>query len=253
MAVEVSVGYVRLYRLGEWKLLDPVACCRDVAEMYIRETVSGLESIPGMSDCAESWARSWAALGNPYCMLMCAQLLGMKGNFEETMEQLRSSAKGGEPAASFTLGTRYATGNWGVEINFERAVQFFLQAAKQGYALAMCALTKCYMCGLGTAKDDGQAAFWEEKAGGKEAVFQQCSTKSGTEPDGNVFVLSGTPRSSHTPIADDLIADGADVTGLQYTCHDVGVTEAGPCMHVVFEGLKRQFPVETTALMPGAA
>jgi TPR repeat protein len=242
-----------LPRLGEWKKLDPVGCCRDVAEMYVRETVSGLQSVPGMADTAEAWARSGAGLGNAYCMLMFAQLLGMKGKFEEAMEQLRASAEGGEPVASFTLGTRYATGSWGVEINFERAVQFFLQAAKQGYVLAMCALAKCYMCGLGTTKDDDQASFWTEKAGGKEVVFKQCSTKSGTEPDGNMFLLSGTPRSSHTPIADDLIANGADVTGLQYACHTIGSTEAGPCTYVTFEGLKQQFPVKTTALTPGAA
>ena len=62
-----------------------------------------------------------------------------------------------------------------VDRNFPRAFYWYLQAALQGHAEAMCEVGNCYANGHGVKKDPGKAAEWYRKAGESghaDACFQ---------------------------------------------------------------------------------
>jgi len=72
-------------------------------------------------------------------------------------------AKGGDAAAQFELGQRYAAGN-GVPQDPARAVEWYRKAAEAGHTAAQVQLAGCNATGRGVPKDLKQAMFWQQKA-----------------------------------------------------------------------------------------
>ena len=85
------------------------------------------------------------------------------------LERLRQQAQGGDPAAQFALGARYATGEDVVQ-DYGQAAHWFALAAEQGHVTAQATLGAYYWLGQGVPKDLDKAYFWSilAKAGGDE-------------------------------------------------------------------------------------
>ena len=71
-------------------------------------------------------------------------------------------AKKGDPEALYQLGFAYYTGH-GKEIDLEKAVACFKQAASQNHPKSIQALGVCYANGDGVTKDLQKAVFWYRK------------------------------------------------------------------------------------------
>ncbi len=83
---------------------------------------------------------------------------------------LRRSAQGGDPAAQFALGARYATGEE-VRQDYTEAVRWFTLAAERGHIIAQATLGAYYWAGRGVPQDLTKAYFWSvlAQAGGDQA------------------------------------------------------------------------------------
>ncbi len=86
------------------------------------------------------------------------------------LASLRKVAEQGDPAAQFSLGARYATGE-GVTQDYAEAVRWFTQAAEQGHILAQATLGAYYWAGRGVPQDLTKAYYWSvlAQAGGDQA------------------------------------------------------------------------------------
>ena len=86
------------------------------------------------------------------------------------LASLRRVAEQGDPAAQFSLGARYATGE-GVTQDYTEAVRWFTQAAEQGHILAQATLGAYYWAGRGVSQDLTKAYYWSvlAQAGGDQA------------------------------------------------------------------------------------
>ena len=83
---------------------------------------------------------------------------------------LRKLAEQGDPAAQFSLGARYATGEE-VKQDYTEAVRWFALAADRGHILAQATLGAYYWAGRGVTPDLTRAYFWSAlaQAGGDQA------------------------------------------------------------------------------------
>ena len=83
---------------------------------------------------------------------------------------LRKVAGQGDPAAQFSLGARYATGE-DVKQDYTEAVRWFTLAAAQGHILAQATLGAYYWAGRGVPQDLTKAYYWSvlAQAGGDQA------------------------------------------------------------------------------------
>jgi hypothetical protein len=86
------------------------------------------------------------------------------------LASLRKVAEQGDPAAQFSLGARYATGE-GVTQDYAEAVHWFTLAAEQGHILAQATLGAYYWAGRGVPQDLTKAYYWSvlAQAGGDQA------------------------------------------------------------------------------------
>jgi hypothetical protein len=86
------------------------------------------------------------------------------------LASLRKVAEQGDPAAQFSLGARYATGE-GVTQDYSEAVRWFTKAAEQGHILAQATLGAYYWAGRGVPQDLTKAYYWSvlAQAGGDQA------------------------------------------------------------------------------------
>ncbi|MGH9544856.1 MAG: GAF domain-containing protein [Terriglobales bacterium] len=86
------------------------------------------------------------------------------------LASLRKVAEGGDPAAQFALGARYATGEE-VKQDYTEAVRWFTLAAGQGHILAQATLGAYYWAGRGVPQDLTKAYYWSvlAQAGGDQA------------------------------------------------------------------------------------
>ncbi len=83
---------------------------------------------------------------------------------------LRKVAERGDPAAQFSLGARYATGEE-VKQDYTEAVKWFTLAAQHGHILAQATLGAYYWAGRGVPQDLTKAYYWSvlAQAGGDQA------------------------------------------------------------------------------------
>jgi hypothetical protein len=86
------------------------------------------------------------------------------------LASLRKVAERGDPAAQFSLGARYATGEE-VKQDYTEAVKWFTLAAEQGHILAQATLGAYYWAGRGVPQDLTKAYYWSvlAQAGGDQA------------------------------------------------------------------------------------
>jgi len=86
------------------------------------------------------------------------------------LASLRKVAEQGDPAAQFSLGARYATGEE-VKQDYTEAVRWFTKAAEQGHILAQATLWAYYWAGRGVPQDLTKAYYWSvlAQAGGDQA------------------------------------------------------------------------------------
>jgi hypothetical protein len=86
------------------------------------------------------------------------------------LASLRKVAEQGDPAAQFSLGARYATGEE-VKQDYAEAVRWFTLAAEQGHILAQATLGAYYWAGRGVPQDLTKAYYWSvlAQAGGDQA------------------------------------------------------------------------------------
>jgi hypothetical protein len=87
-----------------------------------------------------------------------------------TLEAIRKLAEQGDPAAQFSVGARYATGE-DVPQDYTEAVRWFSMAAEQGHVVSQATLGAYYWAGRGVPQDLVKAYFWSvlAQAGGDEA------------------------------------------------------------------------------------
>jgi len=83
---------------------------------------------------------------------------------------MRKLAEQGDPAAQFSVGARYATGE-DVPQDYAEAVRWFSMAAEQGHVVSQATLGAYYWAGRGVPQDLVKAYFWSVLAqtGGDEA------------------------------------------------------------------------------------
>ncbi len=94
---------------------------------------------------------------------------GVAANVSD-LATLRKVAEQGDPAAQFSLGARYATGEE-VKQDYTEAVKWFTLAAEQGHILAQATLGAYYWAGRGVPQDLTKAYYWSvlAQAGGDQA------------------------------------------------------------------------------------
>jgi putative methionine-R-sulfoxide reductase with GAF domain len=92
------------------------------------------------------------------------------------LEGIRKLAEQGDPAAQFSLGARYATGE-DVPQDYAEAVRWFSLAAEQGHVVSQATLGAYYWAGRGVTQDPVKAYFWSvlAQAGGDEASKYRVS------------------------------------------------------------------------------
>jgi putative methionine-R-sulfoxide reductase with GAF domain len=89
---------------------------------------------------------------------------------DDSLEGMRKLAERGDPAAQFSVGARYATGE-DVRQDYAEAVRWFSMAAEQGHVVSQATLGAYYWAGRGVPQDLVKAYFWSvlAQAGGDEA------------------------------------------------------------------------------------
>jgi putative methionine-R-sulfoxide reductase with GAF domain len=92
------------------------------------------------------------------------------------VEGLRKLAEQGDPAAQFSMGAHYATGE-DVPQDYAEAVRWFTMAAEQGHVVSQATLGAYYWAGRGVPQDLVKAYFWSvlAQAGGDEASKYRVS------------------------------------------------------------------------------
>jgi len=88
----------------------------------------------------------------------------------DTLDGMRKLAEQGDPAAQFSVGVHYATGE-DVSQDYAEAVRWFTMAAEQGHVKSQAILGAYYLAGRGVPQDLVKAYFWSvlAQAGGDEA------------------------------------------------------------------------------------
>lgn len=91
---------------------------------------------------------------------------------EEKIQQIVKEAEAGDPLAMLHLGVFHANGS-GVQQDYAKAAEWYLQAAAAGNAVAQRNLALLYDCGLGVERDYAKAVEWYRAAArqGEAAAF----------------------------------------------------------------------------------
>ena len=87
---------------------------------------------------------------------------GVEVDKEKAFEYFMKSASSGDPCAQFILGKCYEEG-YGTEVKEQTAFKWYKKAAEQGFAEAQEALASCYTYGVGTKIDEDAARKWHEQ------------------------------------------------------------------------------------------
>ena len=101
------------------------------------------------------------------CFFVCFLCISVASSQEEfTYDdfcRLKTLAEQGNAEAQYNLGWCYTFG-YGIEIDYNQAVNWYRKSAEQGYAAAQCNLGVCYSFGNGIEKDYNQAVHWYRKS-----------------------------------------------------------------------------------------
>ena len=122
----------------------------------------------------------------------------------EEFQSLLEQAEGGDPAAYYDLGVRYAEGD-GAERDPARAAHWFSLAAEDGDLRAVDLLGRCYQAGSGVEKDEARAVELFQQAADLAVghvvpgVHAAPEDKDGyDQQNGNEYIKAYVPQASVT-------------------------------------------------------
>jgi putative methionine-R-sulfoxide reductase with GAF domain len=111
------------------------------------------------------------------------------------IRDLEKTALQGNPAAQYSLGMKYASGDGAVQ-DYHEALGWFLKAADAGNVRAAAKIATCFWAGKGAPQDYGKAYFW--------GLLAQAAG----DETGRVIVINSAPRlSDHQRSAEQQAAD----------------------------------------------
>ncbi|KAF9932234.1 hypothetical protein FBU30_008656 [Linnemannia zychae] len=84
-------------------------------------------------------------------------------DYERAMEWYMEAANQGDPIAQWNVGSLLYHG-LGVKQDFLKAMTWYLKAARQGYSAAQYSIARLYECGQGVRKDEAKALEWYFRA-----------------------------------------------------------------------------------------
>lgn len=87
-------------------------------------------------------------------------------DFEQAVYWYKQAARQGHVLAQYNLGHQYLTG-LGVHQSKPDAMKWWLEAAKQDHALAQFNIGRAYYLGIGLQEDHGESKYWFERAASK--------------------------------------------------------------------------------------
>jgi TPR repeat protein len=112
----------------------------------------------------EGYAPAQAILGNYYYYgRETDEGYGVEKDWEKAVELYRKAADQGEPGGLNNLGNSYFYGE-GVERDEAKGIELYLESAKKGYAVAQNNLGNCYYLGQAVEQDLEKAVFWYRRA-----------------------------------------------------------------------------------------
>ncbi len=123
-------------------------------------------------------------------VLLCGCATGGAGI---PLEELRTKADQGDPAAQFALGAAYDAGR-GVKGDQREAAAWYRKAAEQGYAAAQNSLGSLYQFGEGTPQDNAEAVRWYQKAA--DQGYGEGYTNLGYMYDGGLGVKQDKQKAA---------------------------------------------------------
>jgi len=136
----------------------PHSATKQMADATAGHVVEGIERSLAIDEleakAAKGDADAHATLGMYYFQ---------KGD-SRALEHLETGAKAGNGNALYYLGGVYYFGKFGVKADKRKAARYYLQAAKEGNALAQYAIAVCLYDGDGVVKDRQAARKWMETA-----------------------------------------------------------------------------------------
>lgn len=114
--------------------------------------------------------------------------------FARAIKELTARAKYGDAEAAYLLGECYIM-EWGVELDYQKSFEYYLQAAKAGHALAQYETAICYQSGCGVEQNPEAAIKWyllsaeQGVADAQNAVAICYENGDGVSPDNAKAVL----------------------------------------------------------------
>lgn len=135
----------------------------DLAVHILAPMMANNERAKEMMQKAVEWYRTMAEEGNIHAMNalgLCYQFGAVvPQNTDTAKEYYLKAAMGGHPAAQNTIGSFY-----GIEKDYEKALQWYYKAAEVGDANALCNIGIYHLFGYGIEKDEKTAVEWFMKA-----------------------------------------------------------------------------------------
>ena len=114
-----------------------------------------------------------------------------------SLDEILKEVEGDDPEAQYELGESYAYGQRGLDQDFEQAVYWYREAAKQENAEAQYDLALMILQGLGTERNVSQAEKWLKKA---EQNGFRAATKKLKEIEKWKQFVSSIPKPSEFKI-----------------------------------------------------
>ncbi|WP_368859243.1 tetratricopeptide repeat protein [Xenorhabdus bovienii] len=94
-------------------------------------------------------------------------------DYQKAMEWYLKASKQGLSTAQNNIGILYRKGR-GVPQNYQKAMEWYLKAAKVGNAVGMFNVGYLYQSGLGVEKDEQKALEWYQKAAEVDKNFTEA-------------------------------------------------------------------------------
>ena len=114
------------------------------------------------------------ATADPAILTFMGEAAYLDGDYEKALEYLIPAAHQGYASAQTYLGYLYEMG-YGVTQSCEKAIEWYQKAADQGLAIAQFDLGNMYAEGLGAARSYEKAVYWYQKAADQGLAIAQNS------------------------------------------------------------------------------
>ena len=105
---------------------------------------------------------------------------GVEQDYQKAIEWYQKAAQQGLAKAQSNLGGMYANGH-GVKQDYQKAIEWYQKAAQQGLAKAQYNLGLVYENGYGVTQDYEEAMFWYQKAADQGYALAQDALKKLTQ------------------------------------------------------------------------